>query len=258
MCQPKLDGVRCYTLLVDGNIRMFSRNHKEFFNCKHIAEELAPIFKATPDIILDGELYNHALKHDFNKIISLVRTSKPSEANRKDAKDLMQYHVYDMFNPNNKDLKFNERDVWLSRMFLENTFDSVKPVKTWFVDEQHHVDALEERVLDEGYEGAMLRANQVYVHKRSHGLQKVKRFQDEEATVIEAVEGKGKLVGKLGKFMMRTPDGRVFGAPATAYKHAERETMWNNRNRYINTVWTYEFFELTPGGMPRFPILKGN
>ena len=101
-----------------------------------------------------------------------------------------------------------------------------------------------------------LRANEAYQQRRSHGLQKVKDFLDDEATVIEAVEGKGKLKGKLGKFMMRSTDGKVFGAPASGHTHAERQKLWENRDNYIGTEWTYEFFELTPAGQPRFPVLK--
>ena len=68
--QPKLDGVRCY-ITKDG---AFSRNHKPFKNCKHITTTLQSFFKDYPDRILDGELYNHKFKNDFNKIISLVKT----------------------------------------------------------------------------------------------------------------------------------------------------------------------------------------
>ena len=67
--QPKLDGVRCL-FTKDG---AFSRTGKQFMNVKHIENELQPLFSDYPNLILDGELYNHALKNDFEKIISLVR-----------------------------------------------------------------------------------------------------------------------------------------------------------------------------------------
>ena len=67
--QPKLDGVRCI-FTKDG---AYSRTGKEFKNVAHIEEDLKDFFDKYPDTVLDGELYNHDLKKDFEKIISLVR-----------------------------------------------------------------------------------------------------------------------------------------------------------------------------------------
>ena len=71
--QPKLDGVRCY-ITKDG---AFSRNYKEFKTVDHIKNAFKPLFKKLPNLVVDGELYNHQFKDNFNKIISLVRKQKP-------------------------------------------------------------------------------------------------------------------------------------------------------------------------------------
>ena len=77
--QPKLDGVRCVIYLDEQeNIRCFSRTGKEFHNLQHIKDSLHDFFKmetefsANTDVILDGELYNHDLRDNFEKIISCV------------------------------------------------------------------------------------------------------------------------------------------------------------------------------------------
>ena len=62
--QPKLDGVRC-VISKDG---AWSRTGKPWLNIDHILENLKPFFKQHPDIILDGELYNHELKNDFENL----------------------------------------------------------------------------------------------------------------------------------------------------------------------------------------------
>jgi DNA ligase-1 len=49
-----------------------------------------------PNAVLDGELYNHDLRDDFEQIISLVRKQKPTDEDRLNAHKLIQYHVYDM------------------------------------------------------------------------------------------------------------------------------------------------------------------
>ena len=91
--QAKLDGVRCL-FTKDG---AFSRTGKQFMNVAHIERDLEDTFKALPWMALDGELYNHVLRNDFEKIISLVRKQKPTDENRSEARRLTQYHVYDYF-----------------------------------------------------------------------------------------------------------------------------------------------------------------
>ena len=76
--QPKLDGVRCL-FTKDG---AFSRAGNQFMNVEHIEYDLKPVFNRYPNLILDGELYNHGLKDDFNKIISLVKKKKPTKDDR--------------------------------------------------------------------------------------------------------------------------------------------------------------------------------
>ena len=44
------------------------------------------MFKQNPWLVLDGELYNHDLRDDFEKIISLVRKQKPTDDDRKEAR----------------------------------------------------------------------------------------------------------------------------------------------------------------------------
>jgi len=56
--QAKLDGVRC----VFTKYGAFSRNNKRFMNIDHIEKALKPFFAEQPDVVLDGELYNHDAK----------------------------------------------------------------------------------------------------------------------------------------------------------------------------------------------------
>ena len=67
--QPKLDGIR----MVVNTRGLYSRSNKEIVAVPHIAEALADFIKDHPTITLDGELYNHELKDNFQKITSLVR-----------------------------------------------------------------------------------------------------------------------------------------------------------------------------------------
>jgi len=56
--QPKLDGIRCIAR-PDG---LFTREGQPILGAPHIHEGLSALFAGDPDLILDGELYNHELK----------------------------------------------------------------------------------------------------------------------------------------------------------------------------------------------------
>ena len=93
--QPKLDGVRCVIQYGDGvspGAIAYSRTGKEWKNIEHILAQLKPFFAKYPNVILDGELYNHDLRDDFEKIISLVRKTKPTDEDRLEASKLTQFH----------------------------------------------------------------------------------------------------------------------------------------------------------------------
>ena len=90
--QPKLDGVRCL-FSASGAV---SRAGNEFKNVEHIKQALKPFFAKNPTVVLDGELYNHGLKDDFEKIISLVKKRKPTDADKEEAAQLVQFHMYDV------------------------------------------------------------------------------------------------------------------------------------------------------------------
>ena len=87
--QPKLDGVRCVIQAechgASWMVKAYSRTGKEWKNMNHILAQLKPFFKKYPKVILDGELYNHDLRDDFEKIISLVRKTKPTDEDRLEA-----------------------------------------------------------------------------------------------------------------------------------------------------------------------------
>ena len=250
--QPKLDGIRCYIT----KYGMFTRNHKVIVSCPHIQEDLKEFFNVYgSDVILDGELYNHSLKNDFEKIVSLVRKSKPTEETLAETKAKVQFHNYDCYCISHPKAIFTDRYEFLER-FTWGIHDSIRAVQTVKVESMEEVNIINKQNLDAGYEGSMLRTDKSYDQKRSWNLQKVKSFKDEEATIIGYVEGKGKLLGKLGKFLMELADGTVFGCPPSSANFEERTTMWENRESYIGKEATYIYFEKTKRGVPRFPKFK--
>jgi len=169
--QPKLDGVRCI-FTKDG---AFSRTGKEFKNFAHLEYDLTDFFRKHPDIVLDGELYNHALKDDFEKIISLVRKPKPTEDDRRDAQHFVQFHVYDVMNFTvlNK-LTTDDYETRYNQLRLNLPIcRTMTLIKNTSVDSYAEAKMLHDIHLAQGYEGSILRLNKPYEQKRILQLTKV-------------------------------------------------------------------------------------
>ena len=250
--QPKLDGVRCY-ITKDG---AFSRNHKQFMNAQHITDELAPLFAKYPHVVLDGELYNHNYKDNFNKIISLVRKQTPSDAEREEAK-VIQFHNYDIFMPiDGIDCGFRYRNECIKKLHKEFTLQYCKTVETYEVQSDVTARLMYYQFTNkQGYEGAILRNNKPYEQKRSYNLQKYKEFHDTEAKIIGWVEGQGKRTGTIGKFLARDADGIEFGMPVMD-KMPVLKKMYDIAEWYIGKTATFTYFQRTPSGSYRHPLFK--
>ena len=252
--QPKLDGVRCL-FTKDG---AFSRTGKQFMNVKHIEEDLQDLFKVCPWIALDGELYNHNLKDDFEKIISLVRKQKPTDEDRSEARRLTQYHVYDYTGRDYMSLEglpYRDRldNLTCSDMYTPSVcYVESRRVKTMKQAKDFH-----KRKLAEGYEGSILRTNTPYKHGRSYGLMKFKDFSDDEATIIGYEVGQGKREGTLGKFVMQDDDGVEFGCPpGKGYNYKDLADMLDNIQGYLGKRATFTYFQRTKAGSYRHPLYK--
>ena len=249
--QPKLDGVRCI-FTKDG---AYSRTGKEFKNLAHVKYDLTDFFRKYPNVILDGELYNHALKNDFEKIISLVRKQKPTDQDARDAENLVQYHVYDATHDMLHDVNYEDRFNWLTRYLPIAA--TMTLIKNTVVESQDEAKMLHDVHLAQGYEGSMLRLNKKYEHKRSYNLQKFKDFSDTEATIVGYEAGKGKFTGLIGKFFMQDDDGNEFGCPiGKGYNFADRKNILNNIHDYIGQRATFTYFQRTNAGSYRHPLFK--
>ena len=257
--QPKLDGVRCLiqcnkTKNNNNYVIAYSRTGKEWKNIDHILKQLHPFFAKYPDIILDGELYNHDLRDDFEKIISLVRKTKPTDEDRLEASKKTQFHCYDIID---ETLTFEERNYFIYKQLP--TSYCVKHLITKSCSTEVIAKVIHQQNLDNGYEGSIVRTNDTYQCKRSHNLRKFKDFSDAEATIIGFEEGKGKRAGHLGKFIMRDDEGVEFGCPpGKGYNYEDMKKLLHRAKWYVDhkARATFTYFERTKAGSYRHPLFK--
>lgn len=284
--EPKLDGVRCYIKMVDGSVTMWSRGNKEFKSVPHLAENrfIIEFFKKYPDAILDGELYNHALKNDFNKIVSLVKKTKPTDSDLEESKNIVEYHCFDSYYPSEPELNYVQRKVKVGEiisdirgtdvLFKEThvSCEEVKIVGLFFIQQKSNneygwwlnvvqteekADEYLESQLKAGYEGIMLKKFDVpYFFGRSFDMLKYKRFKDAEYKIVDIEDGKGNKKGKATAVICVGDNGTEFKAGVTGTEEFAAE-LFTNKEAYIGKIATVKYQELTPekdgkGGVPRF------
>lgn len=247
--QPKLDGHRC----VASEAGLFTRKGKPFKSVPHIYQLLWPVFQKFPGIILDGELYNHKLKDDFNQISSLVRKSKPDQSDLEKTDKLIQYHIYDVVAPK---LTQQQRFDLLDQVFAIVADPAIVAVNTQNVCDQETLDQLYATYLEDGYEGQMVRLNDLYkIDQRPNCLIKRKEFIDEEGLILDIIEGEGNWAGAAKSLTIRLKDGiecssGIRGNFEAAVKLLAEKDKYLQGNGYA----TIRYFNRTPSGKPRFPV----
>lgn len=240
--QPKLDGIRCVTTLKN---KLWSRTRKPIISVPHIQAALEQANKY-PE--LDGELYNHELKDNFEKITHIVAQKTEPDPEHK----LVQYHIYDVPSPK----PFLNRMTDL--MLLDEEFKNhpfIKIVPTAIAHNVTELRHLYELWLEQGYEGLMVRNLRTgYEYKRTADLLKMKEFQDAEFRIVALEEGKAKLAGHCGAFVCVTADGTEFKAKMSGDTKMLKH-YWENPMNYIGELLTVQYQGLTnKNNVPRFPV----
>ena len=257
--QPKLDGIRCIAPKSGG---VFTRNGKPILAVPHIQEELKQLFQELGDLDfkIDGELYNHDFKADFNEITSIVKQQKPTPEDFDKSEKYIQYHIYDI------DIggkTFVERYDMLETLLKDKGFKYLKLVETRFdmnIEDEKLDELYFEYYLPEGYEGQMLRVqDSFYENKRTKNLVKRKEFIDDEFVIRDVEEGVGNRSGMMGRLILLLPDGRTFEANCRGTHEYYRELL-ENKDYYIGKLATIRFQNYTPakedgtGNKPRFGV----
>lgn len=251
--QPKLDGLRCI-LNKDG---MFSRNGKEIISAPHVYEFYSEYIKRTNDIgvniVLDGELYNHKFKSDFNKIISLAKKTKPTEKDLQESKKYLEYWVYDTYSNLESEAIFSARLEWLK--IIKDYLD-IKIVPTDIANNEEELDILYEKYLEQGFEGQMIRTvDGIYENKRSKNLLKRKEFQEDEFELVDLEEGKGNGRGMAKRAILKTREDVLFETGIIG-NNGYCIDLLKNKSKIVGNMGTVIYQNLTPEGKPRFGKLK--
>lgn len=248
----KLDGIRL-NITKD---KLLSRNKKEFVSVPHLnpLKEYCKQF----NMVLDGELYNHQFKDDFNAITSIVKKTKPTKEDLEKSAKVMQYWVYDAYFLDEPDMVFSERYNRIFSLFKKEKFflslPFVKILPITKIESLKELNKYYEQYLEQGYEGQMIRIDKKYEQKRSKYLLKRKEFQDSEYIIVDICEGNGNKSGMAGYMILQNTDGSTFKSNIKGDQEHLSSMLQAKRN-LIGKFATVKYFNLTPDGVPRFPYV---
>lgn len=245
LIQPKLDGHRCIAMVGEGNqVTLWTRTRNPITSMPHIVEAVAAL-QLKPGTVLDGELYTHEYKAEFEKLSSLIRASEPREGHLK-----LQYHVYDLPSAKSND----ERADILATIGVDFGAGPLVLVRTEAAMEEAEVMTYFAEFCADGYEGAIARnaAAPYAFGKRSTNLLKIKEFTDSEFEVVGVEEGRGKLAGHA-VFVCVTETGNQFRAKMKGETNNLKQ-YWDNPALAIGRKLTVQYFGWTVYGNPRFPV----
>lgn len=277
LVSPKLDGVRC---LLDAEGKPYSRKGERFAN-----QYLYELFKlANLPEGLDGEigLGNPTDKDFFTRSSGWLRRDFDDQPSHKPT-----FYVFDKIGTES----YKSRLQWLEAYCAVCDFGQleIKTLDQYLCNNFMEVMHYEQRFVNEGYEGIMIRADidkVGYKHGRStwnsQELLKFKRFEDTEGVIIgfeqaesntneatkdefgrtkrsSAKAGKVK-VNRMGKFLVkcdRFPNIVVKIGTGEGLSHKLREEIWLNQEKYLGRVITFQYQGGSDYDGPRFPSFKG-
>jgi DNA ligase-1 len=247
--QRKLDGLRCN---IFSDLGSLSREGRSFLTLGHIENQLKGFHVEFPNVVLDGEIYNHQYKDDFNSIVSLTKKKSPSEYDLMKASQLLEFHIYDFYDKDNPDLSFSQRFEKFSP-FINGK--NLKVVDTQIVFMRDIYDYLHHHV-NQGYEGSMLRLDLPYENKKSSTLWKLKKFYEDEFELVSINEGKGNWKGMAKTIDFKVNDSGLISGAGVSGSMDYCSYLLENSEEYIGGQVTIKYYGFTPDGKPKFAIAK--
>lgn len=266
LATPKLDGIRCLIVNLNGQKRCVSRNFKPIPNhfVREYLQEICPVG-------FDGELV--VTGGTFQDTSSAIMS--------RDGQPLFEYQVFDWVLED--DRPYSVRVDYLGRKFAtsEPEIHLVLPRVMTGIEqlEQYELECLES-----GYEGVMVRTpDSPYKCGRSTEregwLLKIKRFEDGDALVIGFEEkfhndnpaeldelGRTKRsshkanqypMNTLGALIVKDCKTGVEFKIGTGFDDYTRKTLWETRSTLTGKIVKYKSQPSGVKDKPRFPVFLG-
>jgi DNA ligase-1 len=251
---PKLDGYRCFAVIADKQVTLYTRNGEIYKNFPSIEESLLNMC-GDGNYVLDGEIMSDNFNSMQKSAFASTRGTTVGD---------VKYYIFDYIPYEeyvNATFKIKSED----RLRMLNGFSSIKLlagsvapnivfVQHTKVNSQKDILDLEIKYASEGYEGAMLRPNiPYYMGKKSNRMLKFKTMLSMDCVVEGMYEGENRNTGRLGGLSVRQENGESCDV-GSGFTDGDRESIFNNPSSVLGRTCEIKYQELTPDGKMRFPI----
>lgn len=243
--EPKLDGIRCLTIVENGEAKLFTRAGKLITNFDNtLGKELA--------LLSDGCYDGEVMSTDFTDLMRQVY--------RKENKDISEVYLA-LFDyvplqewKNKKGiLTAKERYAVLEERLGEKDLKYLQLVKRALIKANYDViKDWHDCSVKSGYEGVMIKAYDApYCFGRDWSVMKFKAFFDADVHITGMKEGTGKHSGKLGSFVVDYKGVEV--RVGSGLTDELREQLWEDTESHVGRIIEVRYQEETPDGSLRFP-----
>jgi DNA ligase 1 len=262
----KLDGVRCLVIVDDkGKAKSFSRSGKQFHTLSLIEKEIENL--GVKNIVYDGEMciVNENGDEDFQTIMK--------EIGRKDhiiqcgLFQIFDFIPYEIFKKGySQEGKFSQRILALQNILLGKSLKNIDYLEHSPISNFNELETLTSESSKKGWEGLMIRKNDVYKGKRSNDILKVKTFHDAEYIVNDVVFGPLRYIKKgveveeemLSAVLIEHKGNTV--RVGSGFSIDQRQKFFNNPQDIIGKEITVQYFEESQNqngdNSLRFPVIK--
>jgi DNA ligase-1 len=255
----KMNGLRCVCKKINNEFSFWTRKGKQFFTMSNLIPELKILTENISDIIFDGEIC--IIKNGLEDFKAIQKEYKKKNHTIKHPR----YKMFDVltieeFNSktSSKDRTFSYRYVHLQQLFLKhipNKFETLELLEQVKITKESFAQ-LRKEAREKGYEGNVLRKDEIYKATRSDNILKVKDFIDEEFIVIDieiddyayTEKGKGQVTEKMMTRVNILIDGKTIPGKhkvgvGSGWSLEQRKDFMNNPKHIIGKTINVRYFE---------------
>jgi len=179
----KLDGVRCLVVVDEkGKARSFARSGKQFHTLSLVEKEIESL--GVKDVVFDGEMciVNENGDEDFQSIMKEI--SRKNHTIQNGLFQVFDYIHYIQFSKGYGEiLNFKQRSYTLKNLLKNKKNKHISFLNQIPVFSFDEIEQFSSKAASKGWEGLMLRKNDLYKGKRTNDILKVKTFHDDEYKV---------------------------------------------------------------------------
>lgn len=241
--EVKLDGVRVLTVVYpNGKVDQYSRNGKELVNFELIKSQFSSVASTLEEPwIFDGEV----MSSSFQDLMKQVRRKENVQTG--DAVlHLFDFIPLEKFQQGGWDMPQHQRIHMLQKFYRDNaeSLPNISVLTHELVDldtdaGQRQFRAINQRAIDGGYEGIMLKdPSAPYELKRSSAWLKVKPNITVDLKVVALEEGTGKNLGRLGALVCEgvDQDRLIRVNTGSGFTDEQRDEFWRNQTAVVGQL----------------------